>query len=277
MLNSALQRRTLTASVLAPLAIAGVLLLPTPHFAMLFGLVLLIAAWEWSALAGIGAFAGRGAFVVTTASALFLLWQGMAGQWVPSVLALLTLWWFGLAVYLFRIREIETSEGFAPWLLASAVPVLLGSWLAIVYLHGSSESGPKLVLFLLILIWTADIAAYFAGRRWGTTKLAPVLSPGKTWAGVSGALAGAVLAGLVLAWALGFSSAPAGVAVILCVATAFISVVGDLYESLIKRRRGVKDSGGLLPGHGGMLDRIDSLMAAAPVFTLGVLYLGAQL
>lgn len=275
--NSTLQRRTLTASLLAPLAIAGVLLLPTPHFALLFGLILSIAAWEWSALAGLVAFAKRGGFVILIAVALFLLWHGMPGQWVPPLLALLALWWFGQAAYLFRIRAIETSEGVVPWLLASAVPVLFGSWLAVVHLHGYPQLGPKLVLFLLVLIWTADIAAYFTGRRWGKTKLAPALSPGKTRAGVYGALAGAVLAALSLAWWLGMSPSLAGLAVILCVVTAFVSVVGDLYESLVKRRRGVKDSGRLLPGHGGILDRIDSLMAAAPVFALGMLWLMARL
>lgn len=193
------------------------------------------------------------------------------------MLALLALWWFGQAAYLFRIRAIETSEGVVPWLLASAVPVLFGSWLAVVHLHGYPQLGPKLVLFLLVLIWTADIAAYFTGRRWGKTKLAPALSPGKTRAGVYGALAGAVLAALSLAWWLGMSPSLAGLAVILCVVTAFVSVVGDLYESLVKRRRGVKDSGRLLPGHGGILDRIDSLMAAAPVFALGMLWLMARL
>jgi phosphatidate cytidylyltransferase len=193
------------------------------------------------------------------------------------VLAVLALWWVGSALYLLGLGEIEPAEGLTPWLLPTGLVVLLGLWLAVVHLHGHSERGPELVLFLMLLIWTADTAAFFTGRRWGKTKLAPIISPGKTWAGVYGALVGAAAAGLLLSWWLSLSSVLTAVAVMICVVTAFVSVVGDLYESLVKRRRGVKDSGRLLPGHGGMLDRIDSLTAAAPVFTLGVLWLEAYL
>jgi phosphatidate cytidylyltransferase len=132
------------------------------------------------------------------------------------------------------------------------------------------------VLFLLLLIWAADTAAYFIGRRWGSRKLAPTLSPGKTWVGVYGALAAAGIAALALALWLDLTAGLAAGVVVICLLTASISVVGDLYESLVKRRRGVKDSGRLLPGHGGMLDRIDSLTAAAPVFALGFLWLEAR-
>ena len=130
------------------------------------------------------------------------------------------------------------------------------------------------MLFLFLLVWIADSAAYFVGRRWGHAKLAPVLSPGKTLAGVYGALVSAGLGGILLSFLFSASIAQILLCAFLCVVTVAISIVGDLYESLLKRRRGVKDSGQLLPGHGGMLDRIDSLTAAAPVFTLGILYLG---
>lgn len=270
---SVLQLRILTALLLAPPFIAGVLLLPPLYLALLFGVVVLIAAWEWSALCGIGALSGRWIFVIAIAAAMVLLRLGMAEHWLPPVLALLVLWWLAVAVRLFRVRSIQGDQGVMPWRFASAVPVLLGAWLSLVHLHAASASGPVLLLFLLVLIWTADSAAYFSGKRWGRTKLAPALSPGKTWEGVYGALAGAGVAGLGLAWGLGLSLGAAVAAVLLCVLTAAVSVVGDLYESLIKRQRGVKDSGHLLPGHGGVLDRIDSLMAAAPVFTLGMHWL----
>ena len=127
-------------------------------------------------------------------------------------------------------------------------------------------------MFLLMLIWVADIGAYFAGRRWGRRKLAPTISPGKTWEGVWGAAAAAAAFALVGAAVLGVGSRwPGFVAV--CMVTVVFSIVGDLFESMLKRQRGVKDSGSLVPGHGGVLDRLDSLLAAAPVFLLGWLVL----
>ncbi len=128
------------------------------------------------------------------------------------------------------------------------------------------------MLFLLVLIWIADSGAYFAGRRWGRVKLAPAVSPGKTREGVYGALAGAMLCALALAWMRPEIGA-ALVTIPLCLLTCLVSVAGDLFESLIKRQAGVKDSGTLLPGHGGVLDRIDSLTAAAPVFVFGLMWL----
>lgn len=127
--------------------------------------------------------------------------------------------------------------------------------------------------FLLMLIWIADIGAYFTGRHWGRIKLAPKISPGKTREGVYGALVGALLSGVVLAWWQGLSIQQAPFAILLCILAALFSVAGDLFWSMLKRLRGVKDSSNLLPGHGGMLDRIDSLTAAAPVFLLGLITL----
>jgi phosphatidate cytidylyltransferase len=274
---STLQRRTLTALLLAPPAIAGVLLLPTPCFALVLGLVLVFGAWEWSALAGVRRPAGRLAYVGSMAAALVLLWRFFPTSWTLPAMVLLALWWGWLAFRLFRLGAAEEMQGMDPRLFVTGVPVLLGPWLALVHLHGLHPNGPGLVLFLLLLIWTADIAAYFSGRLWGRAKLAPALSPGKTRMGVYGALIGAALAALLLSWWLGLAPGLTAAAMIICVLTAGVSVVGDLYESLVKRRRGVKDSGHLLPGHGGMLDRIDSLTAAAPVFTLGILWLEAQL
>lgn len=147
--------------------------------------------------------------------------------------------------------------------------VLTPLWTALVALHGNGEDGPSSVLFLMILIWVADSGAYFAGRQWGRNKLAPVISPGKTWEGVYGAVFGALICGLLLAW---YRSDIEGFhwLVPVCVITVLMSVVGDLFESVMKRKMDMKDSGTLLPGHGGVLDRIDSLTAAAPVFVLGL-------
>jgi phosphatidate cytidylyltransferase len=181
------------------------------------------------------------------------------------------LWWVSAIYRLSRFRPGEpTAEGVDwPRMLEGGV-VLVPAWLALVMLHRIPDGGPVLLLFLLILIWSADVGAYFAGHRWGRNKLAPQVSPGKTREGVYGAMASALLCGLFLVWWLGSALGQAPLVLLLCLVTMLSSVVGDLFESLLKRRRGMKDSGTLLPGHGGMLDRIDSLTAAAPVFVFGL-------
>jgi phosphatidate cytidylyltransferase len=145
--------------------------------------------------------------------------------------------------------------------------VLIAPWVAFMGLR--SEFGPGYVLFLFLLVWAADVGAYFAGRRWGQHKLAPAISPGKTWEGVAGASAATLILALLGA-ALLDESVRWPTFVVVCLITAGFSIAGDLFESMIKRQCGVKDSGSLLPGHGGVLDRVDSLTAAAPVFLLGL-------
>lgn len=168
-----------------------------------------------------------------------------------------------------RAGPVLDASGVDRALLLVSFPVMAAPWFAILALHQNASAGPWLVLFLMMLVWLADSAAYFAGRRFGRNKLAPHLSPGKTIEGVLGALFAAVLWSLVL-----LPIAP-GVSwawlALLSVVTAMISVVGDLVESWLKRRRHLKDTGSLLPGHGGMLDRLDSMVSASPVFAIGFL------
>lgn len=275
--GSKLQQRILTALLIVPLPIAGVLLLSTPYLALCLGLILLLGAWEWAGLAGIDGRAGRSYFVGLFCVCLIGLWQPPLRQWFPSLIAAAVVFWGIVAAYLIRLSVIERKTGFDPLVAAVGLPVLIGPWVAITYLHARSSDGPYLVLFLLVLVWVADILAYFTGRQWGREKLAPLLSPGKTRIGVYGALSGAALLGVLLSWERELPALYALLLVAVCVVAVFISVIGDLFESLIKRRRDLKDSGQLLPGHGGVLDRIDSITAAAPLFTLGLVWLETQL
>ena len=270
---SPLRQRVVTAFVLGPVVMAAVLLLPTPGFAAFLGLVALGAAWEWGALAGLEGRPARAAFVALAALGLLLLW--LFPDWRPWLVAAGALWWAVQAVRIAGVREIAPCVGCQPRQLAAGLLVLAAPWSAMVDLHEVDRHGPLLVLFLMMLVWTADSLAYFVGRRWGRTKLAPAVSPGKTRAGVYGALAGAALWGLILGWARSLGPGGTLVAALVCVVAVLASVVGDLYESLLKRQRGVKDSSQLLPGHGGLLDRLDSLTAAAPVFVLGLTLSGA--
>lgn len=246
----------------------GVLWLPSGAFAVFFAAVVLGAAWEWCGLSGIAEPWQRLLYVLALAGCMLALWPMPVGRlWL---IAIAVLWWLWQALALWRVQRIDPREGRDPGLLVLGPPVLVAPWAAMVQLHESTPLGPALVLFLLLLTWTADTAAYFVGRRFGRVKLAPLVSPGKTREGVYGALAGGCIAGVLLGWGASLGLGATLLVALLCALTVAFSVVGDLYESLLKRRRGVKDSGRLLPGHGGLLDRIDSVTAAAPVFALGI-------
>lgn len=264
-----LRQRARTVLWLVPLVVGAVLLLPTWAFALFLGAAMLIAAWEWCSLAGIGARGARAVYLALMAMALSGLWHWSEQTWPPLLLASL-LWWLLQSLSVPRIRRIEPVDGPRPMLLITGLLILASTWVALLSLHRIQSLGPGLVLSLLILMATADSAAYFVGRRWGRTKLAPAVSPGKTRAGVYGALAGAMLVGMLVAGWLALTPLGALAIVVLCVLVAMLSIVGDLYESLLKRRRQLKDSSQLLPGHGGLLDRIDSLTAAAPLYALGM-------
>ena len=142
--------------------------------------------------------------------------------------------------------------------------------MALLALHDGAALGPGYVVFLFMLVWIADSGAYFAGRRWGRTKLASHVSPGKTREGVYGALTAALGFAVIGALVLGLGVTQWPLFILICMVTVIFSIIGDLFESMLKRQRGIKDSGSLLPGHGGILDRVDSMTAAAPVFVLGL-------
>lgn len=268
-----LRARVLTALLLAPLVMGAVLWLPTSWLALLMALFVAMAAWEWSALAGVEARLARVGYVVLMLLCLPLVWLLAPGAWHAFILALSALWWLVLALRLTLIQRIDQAPPLEPSLLVLGVLLLVAPWLALVHLHAMPAHGPLIALSLLMLIWIADSAAYFSGRRFGRAKLSALLSPGKTWVGVYAGVAAAAGWGLLVALVLGLEATQGLLLLSICVLTAVMSVVGDLFESFLKRRRGMKDAGSLLPGHGGMLDRVDSLIAAAPIFTLGFIWL----
>jgi phosphatidate cytidylyltransferase len=271
-----LKHRVVTALILVPLVLAAVLLMPTPWLAIVLALIVLAAGNEWTRLAGIHSVPGRVSFLALLLLAMggvFLLME-MPG-FRTSFFGAASLWWIFLTLTLMRFSKATPPEIGHKTKAMLGFVVLVPAWSALVALHGSGENGPLLMLFALVLTWVADTGAYFAGHRWGRVKLAPAISPGKTREGVYGALAGSALWGLLLAMVLpqaGHFLVLVPFAMVLCV----VSVSGDLFESVMKRQAGVKDSGSLLPGHGGVLDRIDSLTAVAPVFVFGLGLIGSM-
>lgn len=265
-----LRQRILTALVLAPVAIAIVLFLPTEAVAAIIAGLCLMALWEWTRLAGVASQPMRIAVVAVSAIGFVLLWQIHTDPAAWYVVGAGIGWWM-LALLWMRhssYAAAPTRENAVKKLVAAEFAIL-PAWLALVMIHGNPDHGHAWALFTLVLIWSADSAAYFAGKRFGTTKLAPQISPNKTLAGVWGALGGAGAVALLGGWLFHLRGFALVVLVALALLTVLASILGDLVESLLKRQANVKDSGALFPGHGGLLDRLDSLFAAIPVFAAG--------
>ena len=268
-------QRVLTALLLAPLAILIILLLPTPWLAAVGAALFLGALEEWARLAGVRQAVMRIALLVVAAALFVLLWFAHAGALTPLLLVLGVAWWLLACVWLgrFAFGAAPTPENRALKLVAG-VFVMFPAWIAVIALHGREPHGHWWMLLALLIVWAADIGAYFSGRRFGKRKLAPQISPGKTRAGAYGALVAGTLVCLIGGWLLGVRGAALLGLAVLAVLTVAASIVGDLLESLMKRHAQVKDSGTIFPGHGGLLDRMDSVFAALPVFALGLWLLG---
>jgi phosphatidate cytidylyltransferase len=263
-----LGQRILTAVGIVLVLALVLFVLPTPFALAGLALVILAGAWEWALFAGLSRPTARVAYLAACAAAMAALWFGTAqAADFERVMLVTMLGW----ILLFAWIVIAPRRG-AAWLAAVAgLWALAPTWLALARLFVQGERGHELVIFVLVLAWAADIGAYFAGRRFGRMPLAPVVSPNKTWEGVIGGL----IAGLLVALAgRAWFNLPALSFLSLCVAAVLVSVVGDLLESMFKRQRGLKDSGSWLPGHGGVLDRIDSLTASVPLLALGLIWLG---
>ena len=278
-----LRARVVTALILLALVVPALAFLPAIGWALFVLLFVTAAAWEWGRLCG---FAHAPA--LTYAAVTAALGGGIL-LGAPEHVSAVTLWvysisvavWVGIACYWF-FRGPAVPQG--AWLATLGWLVLIPCWWAVV----QARAAGALFMFLLMgLIWVADIAAYFAGRSFGRHKLAPTVSPGKTWEGVAGAMIGAASLALLcvattsangsaldswFAWIFGYAGRLGAVgvlaALLMVAAVVGLSSLGDLFESLLKRRAGVKDSSGLLPGHGGVLDRIDALIPTMPLAML---------
>jgi phosphatidate cytidylyltransferase len=249
--------------VLFGVALTAALLLASPLVAAaVLGVLWVAGAWEWGGFAKLDG-AVRLGYTIVLAAAMALGAQWLGNGAAPFVLLAALAWWT-----LAFVLVVKFPRSFRMGFVAAAgVVTLWPSYVLLVRLHGAEPQGAYLAFTLLVIVWAADVGAYAAGRLLGRTKLAPAVSPGKTWEGVTGGL---IAAGLVAGIAAVWLELPLAALVTLGMLTALVSVIGDLSQSVFKRNAGLKDSGKLLPGHGGVLDRIDSLTAAVPAFVGGL-------
>lgn len=275
--------RLLAALVMAPLAIAAVLLLPTPWMAALSAAMFLIGLWEWLKLAEIEDTLSRSVLLVVNLLLMVaLVWASRSASGGSLVLLQIMVmigvgWWCLAALWLRHYDFASDHDTHARvFKLAAATLSVIPAWCALALIHASQPHGNRWLLVALMIIWAADSGAYFAGRKFGRTKLSPRISPNKTVEGMVGGMIAGMLVALVAAPLANDAITMKQLVYVAIVAiwTILFSVVGDLFESLLKRHVGAKDSGNLIPGHGGVLDRIDSVLAALPVFALGKLLFG---
>lgn len=280
-----LKQRIITALVLAPAAILAIFYLPIAYFAALLMIVIGIGAWEWGPLMGLTSKAKRIGFAGATLFLIGIVWALLSPNdlWLSSKelhsYAVYLLWiavaWWVLSAFLMLSypnssvfwSKHRSIRGVFGWL------TLIPTWLAFMVIRTSDYQvdmfhGAQLLMLLFLMVWSADIGAYFVGKAIGKNKLMPNVSPGKTLEGFLGGVACACVLVSVAAYNLQWASEQVVTVLLVTVLITTVSVLGDLNESMFKRQAGVKDSGSILPGHGGILDRIDSLTATAPVFAL---------
>ncbi|WP_407296141.1 phosphatidate cytidylyltransferase [Stutzerimonas zhaodongensis] len=260
-----LKQRIITAAILLPIALIGFFVLEGLAFALFIGTVVVLGSWEWARLAGYEAQPVRVLYAIAVA---LLLW-GL--HLVPSLaswlLSISVIWWLAATALVVTYPSSQRHWGGPAGSLLIGLLILLPAWQGLVLLKQWSQ-GNWLIVAVMVLVWAADIGAYAAGKTFGRRKLAPLVSPGKSWEGMIGGLFTSLLITLLVGLYQSWTTRELVLALLGAALVVVISVVGDLTESMFKRSSGIKDSSQLLPGHGGVMDRIDSLTAAVPVFTV---------
>lgn len=265
-----LKSRIATALIIAPLTLAAVFFLPPQAFASFMALIVLMAAWEWTAMMRLVSRTQRTVYILAVLFAIVVV-QKTLPYFEQAIFFVASVWWLIATVLVMLYPRASglwcgrVSKGVVGFL------VLVPTWAAMIYIRELTQ-GPWLIVYMFLLVWGADTGAYFAGKRFGKRKLLPRVSPAKSWAGVGGASVTVLLVTMTAQQHLHFSQNLSFGIYILALVLLFVSVVGDLTESMFKRQCGIKDSGSILPGHGGIMDRIDSVTAAAPVFALCLIF-----
>ena len=285
-----LKQRIITALILAPAAILAIFYLPITYFAGLLMAIIAIGAWEWARFMGMTKTIHRLAYAIVTTALVALLWfflpvdetwlviSGLQYE-ITSLLWLSVIWWLLAAFFMFSYPKSSAFWSNNKFIIALfGWLTLVPTWLAFMVLRTNSYvldefQGAQLLMYLFMLVWSADVGAYFVGKTMGKRKLMPNVSPGKTIEGFLGGVVCALVLTVTVGCSLQWSADEFISALLVTILITSISVLGDLTESMFKRQAGIKDSGTILPGHGGILDRIDSLTATAPVFALCYLLL----
>lgn len=276
-----LKQRVITGLIMAGVFLAAVIFLPLPALALLLGILVSMGAWEWTRLAGLNSPVARVFYVLVLVAALGALYSYCqlgntpSREQVQPLLGVACLWWSFAMLWVKGYPASAVLWRTVPMRCLMGLLILAPAWMSAVYLLSFPRGGMLLVVMVLVVV-AADIGAYFSGKTFGKHKLAVLVSPAKTWEGFWGGMACCMLLAVLLWYLLPDQAAHISLIAVaaVTVTTALASVVGDLTVSMVKRESGVKDSGSLLPGHGGILDRLDSLCGAAPVFALGLLLAG---
>ena len=267
-----LYQRILTAIPLAAFVCWIIFFQPTSVFFYFALFIVLISGYEWARLSAVDNIFLRVLYAVVITASTWLI-QQYAAEYVSWSIFIAAMWWFSITFYLKFAKPKAANSTLKLDKLLVAFIVLPATALAMQKIHsfqlGLDMQGPAWLFYALSLVWVADIGAYFSGKKFGKNKLAPFISPGKTKEGLIGAVITTSIYTLLVGFYFELDRDKAILLVMLSVIVTFVSVTGDLYISFLKREAGLKDSGNILPGHGGMLDRVDSVLAAMPVFLLG--------